>query len=171
MADLPVYLRWRGRPPFTGEAFDRLLTLVDRLIVNSIEWPDVPAAYADFAPCYDRACCSDIAWRRTERWRAALAASWPGIGAVERLMVEGPAAEAYLLAGWLRSRLGRDVALEHEDADTVVRVEADGDAVAIPGGDRPSSADLLSAEFEVLEREPVYEAAALAAVDLAPLAA
>jgi glucose-6-phosphate dehydrogenase assembly protein OpcA len=171
MADLPVFLRWRGRPSFTGAGFERILVLVDRLIVNSMEWPDVPGAYADLAGCFGHAACSDIAWRRTERWRVALAGQWPGIAELSQLRVEGPLPEAFLLAGWLRSRLGRDVELEHTVADTVIGVEVDGRPVPVPVAGEPTPSDLLSAELDVLEREPVYEEAALAAADMAPIAA
>jgi glucose-6-phosphate dehydrogenase assembly protein OpcA len=171
MADLPVFLRWRGRPPFSGEAFRRLLVLVDRLIVSSSEWSEVPVSYRGLASCFDQSACSDIAWRRTELWRAKLATRWPGIATATHLTVAGPAPEAYLLGGWLRSRLERDLELEHKKAETIERIEVDGAAVSPPVEDDPTSSDLLSAELDVLERDRVYEAAALAACDLAPLAA
>jgi glucose-6-phosphate dehydrogenase assembly protein OpcA len=171
MADLPVFIRWRGRPSFSGEGFKRILDVVDRLIVNSAEWPDVPGAYADLAPCFEHVACSDIAWRRTERWRRTLAAEWPDIGEISNLRVEGPAPEAFLLAGWLRSCLARTVELEHAAAPTLAAIEVDGEAVVPPAADEPTASDLLSFELDVLEREPVYERAAAAAADLAPLAA
>jgi Glucose-6-phosphate dehydrogenase subunit N-terminal domain/Glucose-6-phosphate dehydrogenase subunit C-terminal domain len=171
MPDLPVFLRWRGRPPFSGDAFERLLDGVDRLITYSSEWPDVPRAYDDLAQCFDRAACSDIAWRRTDRWRGQLAGLWPEIAEVKRLTVVGPAAEAYLLTGWLRSRLDTDVELQHEEAESLERIDADGTAVPEPLGVEPTPSDLLSAELDVLERDRIYEAAAVAAGDLAPIAA
>jgi glucose-6-phosphate dehydrogenase assembly protein OpcA len=171
MADLPVFLRWRGRPHFSGAGLERLFDLIDRLIVNSGEWPDVPDAYSDLARCFDQVACSDIAWRRTERWRAGVAALWPGIADVTRLTVAGPGPEAYLLAGWLRSRLQRDVELTRVESEVLERIEADGAPVPPPAGDEPTPSDLLSAELEVLERDRVYEAAAVAACDLTPLAA
>jgi glucose-6-phosphate dehydrogenase assembly protein OpcA len=171
MADLPVFLRWRGRPTFSGEGFERLLDIVDRLIFNSAEWPDVPGAYGDAATCFNRAACSDIAWRRTERWRASVAGLWPGVAEATELAVRGPAPEAYLLAGWLRSRLGTGLDLEWEEADSLERVAVGGTPLPEPAGDEPSPSDLLSAELDVLERDRVFEAAAEAACDLAPLAA
>jgi hypothetical protein len=171
MADLPVFLRWRGRPTFSGEGFERLLDIVDRLIVNSAEWPDVPGAYEDAARCFDRAACSDIAWRRTERWRASLAGLWPGIAESTELAVKGPAPEGYLLAGWLSSRLGIDLDLELDEAESLERVVVGGTPVPEPAGDEPTPSDLLSAELDVLERDRVFEAAAEAACDLAPLTA
>jgi hypothetical protein len=171
MADLPVFIRWRGRPPFAGETFEQLLHVIDRLVVDSVEWPDVPEAYAELARIFDEAACSDIAWRRTHRWRVALAGLWPEIAEISELNVTGPVAEAYLLAGWLRSRLDREVELVHADADTVVEVHADGRRAVPTHDDAATPSDLLSAELDVLERDRVYEAAAVAAAALTPLAA
>src|SRR5256884_4172845 len=116
LPDLPVFLRWRGVPSFGSDSFESLVDVVDRLIVDSTEWPELPGSYAQLAEVFDRFAVSDIAWARTSRWRKELAAPWPGIANVERIKVKGTAAQAQLLAGWLRSRLGRDVALEHEPA-------------------------------------------------------
>jgi glucose-6-phosphate dehydrogenase assembly protein OpcA len=158
---VPVFLRWRGRPPFGEPEAEQLVELCDRLIVHSGEWPDVPEAYAELP--FDRTAISDIAWRRTESWRRCLSSLWPGIGEVTELRVAGPVAEASLLAGWLRSRLGREVKLVREDADELESVSADGEACPVPQ-DEPSASDLLSAELDEFGRDPVYEAAARAAV-------
>jgi glucose-6-phosphate dehydrogenase assembly protein OpcA len=167
VADLPVFARWRGQPPFDGAAFEGLVDLVDRLIVDSAEWRDVPGPYADLARFFPRTACSDIAWRRTEPWRRSLAALWPAISEVRELHVRGPRAEAVLLAGWLRSRLEREVELAHEEADELEVVEADVADVEPPAGDRPSPSDLLSEELDVLSRDRIYEAAARAANEVA----
>ena len=42
------------------------------------------------------------------------------------LTVRGPTADALLLAGWLESRLGHAVRLQHEDAPAIERVAANG---------------------------------------------
>jgi Glucose-6-phosphate dehydrogenase subunit len=161
VSDLPVFLRWRGRPPFQGAELGQLLEICDRLVVDSREWPDVPDAYRELP--FERAACSDIAWRRTEPWRKALAALWPGIAEVQELRVVGPKAEAVLLAGWLRSRLGREISLEREDAAELQEVGAGGDTVTPPFAERPSPSALLSAELDELARDPVYEEAAASA--------
>ena len=74
LPDLPVFLRWRGRPDFRSQVFGQLVDVVDRLVVDSAEWPDAPAAYSELAELFDRVAVSDIAWRRTLPWRRALAA-------------------------------------------------------------------------------------------------
>jgi glucose-6-phosphate dehydrogenase assembly protein OpcA len=154
---LPVFLRWRGRPPFAQAEAAQLIDVTDRLIYDSKEWTDVPQAYEELP--LDRTACSDIAWRRTEPWRGVLAGMWPGVGEMRSLHVRGPVAEASLIAGWLRSRLDREVELEHDDADELTEVGVDGSSCAQPTPSVTSS-DLLSAELDEFGRDPVYEAAA-----------
>jgi glucose-6-phosphate dehydrogenase assembly protein OpcA len=160
MPALPVFLRWRGRPQFGDQNVDQLVEVCDRLIVDSGEWPDVPEAYHKVP--FGQTACSDIAWRRTESWRHCLAELWPGIAEVESVSVKGPRAEAALLAGWLRSRLEREIELVHDAADELESVSVDGGACRIPP-ERPSPSDLLSAELDEFGRDPIYEAAARAA--------
>ncbi|HEY7705604.1 MAG TPA: glucose-6-phosphate dehydrogenase assembly protein OpcA [Gaiellaceae bacterium] len=141
LPDLPVFLRWRGRPGFGEEPFEQLVEIADRLVVDSSEWPDPPADYPRLVELFDRIGVSDIAWRRTLSWRRTLAQAWPKLP--DR--VTGPPAETALVAGWLRSRAGIEVEIERADALPV-------------SGDRDASA-LLSDELDVFGRDPVYEAA------------
>jgi hypothetical protein len=142
LPDVPVFLRWRGRPAFSTEQFRQMLAIVDRLIVDSAEWPDVPGAYAELEGFFETAAVSDIAWRRTLPWREALARDWPELP--DR--IAGPPAETALIAAWLRSRAGIDV--ERESADH------------IPYGEKLNPSELLSEELDVFGRDPVYEDAA-----------
>jgi glucose-6-phosphate dehydrogenase assembly protein OpcA len=164
ISDLPVFLRWRGVPAFGDSAFEELVDVVDRLIIDSTEWPGLPKPYADLATVFDRVAVSDIAWARTSRWRPMLASLWPAIANVNRIKVTGTLAQAHLLAGWLRSRLERSIELEHEPSDRLVGVELDGQPAPFPPGDPPIPADLLSDELDKLARDPVYETAVVAAV-------
>ena len=141
LPDLPVFLRWRGRPDFGSPVFGQLVDMVDRLVVDSSEWPDVPAAYGELVELFDRVAVSDIAWRRTLPWRRALAQAWPEVP--DRLV--GPPAETALVAGWLRARAGIEVELEAADE--------------LPAGDGRAPSDLLSDELDVFARDPVYEGA------------
>jgi glucose-6-phosphate dehydrogenase assembly protein OpcA len=158
ISDLPAFCRWRGRPQWDGPAFHELVDVCDRLIVDSSEWPDVPGAYAELTRLFGRVAASDLAWRRGLPWRAALAARWPGIRRMERLAVEGPRADAELLAAWLRSSLRRPIRLtrRHAPALTAVRVDGDPVTLAVRAG-APTGSDLLSAELDTLSRDPVYE--------------
>jgi glucose-6-phosphate dehydrogenase assembly protein OpcA len=157
LPDLPVFLRWRGLPPFGDRCFDQLVDTVDRLIVDSTEWAGLPEPYTRLMEIFDRVAVSDIAWARTSRWRPHLATLWPRIADVSRIKVKGTEAQAHLLAGWLRSRLKRGIALEHEPADRLEAVELDGEAVPFPPGDPPDPADLLSDELERFSRDRIYE--------------
>jgi glucose-6-phosphate dehydrogenase assembly protein OpcA len=161
LPDLPVFLRWRGRPDFGGRAFESMLDVVDRLVVDSREWEDGPDGSGELANCFERVAVSDIAWTCTLRWRRELAKLWPDLAGARELHVRGPWGEAALLAGWLRSRLGRDVALGHEQAETIDLVAVDGREV-VAREDRMSASDLLSHELDLFSRDPVYEAAVTA---------
>ena len=163
VSDLPAFCRWRGELPWGATPLEEIAEVCDRLVVDSGEWPRLPAAYRRLAELFDRIAVSDIAYARTLQWRVALAELWPDVAQAERLRVEGPRAEALLLAGWLRSRLDRDVSLTRRAAPTVRRVSIDGRAVEPSPGEEPSASDLLSAELDVFGRDPVYEAAVLAA--------
>jgi hypothetical protein len=166
--DLPVFLRWRGRPPFAAGELEQLVEVADRLIVDSEEWPDVEDGFRSLAGYVDRVAVSDIAWGRLLSWRQTLAGLWPEIASVRRLDVAGPEPEALLLAGWLRSRLGVEVELRREPAPAVTQVALDGRPVEAPAEEELTASDLLSAELERFDRDRVYEQALAAAVTPAP---
>jgi hypothetical protein len=169
ISDLPVFLRWRGEPPWGASELEQLVDVVDRLIVDSTEWNDVPDSYRRLAELFPRCAASDIAWARTSRWRSHLATLWPGIGDVRTVGVRATTAQAWLLCGWLRSRLGREeIALEHDPAEKLEGVTLDGEAVPLPPGDPPTPSDVLSDELERFTPDPVYEAAVLAATASGP---
>lgn len=158
LSDLPAFCRWRGEPAWSGSAFGEIVGVCDRLVVDSSEWRRLPSAYGELAALFDSVAVSDIAFSRTLPWRRRLAELWPGIGSIERLRVEGPRADAELVAGWLRARLGRAVALSRREASTATAMWVDGKPVAAPG-EAPSASELLSAELDRFGRDPVYEAA------------
>jgi hypothetical protein len=164
ISDLPVFLRWRGEPPWRTPELEQLVGVTDRLIVDSTEWGDLPHPYTRLAELFPRCAASDIAWARTSRWRSHLATLWPEIADVGTVRVTGTEAQAWLVCGWLRSRLGRpEIELEHEPAKTLAGVALDGAAVPLPPGDPPAPSDVLSDELERFTPDPVYEAAVLAA--------
>ena len=163
ISDLPTFCRWRGLPPWGEPELEQLVDVCDRLVVDSSEWRGLPAAYKDLAKLFDRIAVSDIAWGRAVGWRARLADEWPEIRKLKQLSVTGPKADALLLAGWLRSRLRKQVKLTHRAAAQLERVAVDGEAVTPPRGGPPSPSDLLSAELDQFGRDPVYEAAVAAA--------
>ncbi len=166
ISDLPVFCRWRGRPPFGDAPFVQLVDVTDRLIVDSTEWDGLPGAYAPLTEEFDRTAVSDIAWARTERWRSLLASLWPGIADVHTLRVHGTPAQGYLLAGWLRSRLGREVVVDIDAHERLEGIDVDGEHAPFPPGDPPNPSDVLSEELDRLSRDPVYEQAVRAASGL-----
>ena len=165
ISDLPVFLRWRGEPPWGAPELEQLVALTDRLIVDSTEWDELPYPYRHLVTLFERTAVSDIAWARTSRWRTLLASLWPGIADVHTIRVRGTAAQAQLLCGWLRSRLGRDdIALEHEAAERLEGIDLDGEPAPFPPGDPPQPSDVLSDELDRFTRDRVYEYAVHAAI-------
>ncbi len=165
ISDLPVFLRWRGEPPWGAQELDQLVGVTDRLIVDSTEWDDLPFPYRNLAELFDRTAVSDIAWSRTSRWRTLLASLWPDIASVGVIRVTGTRAQALLIAGWLRSRLDRDdIELEHVESGRLEGIELDGKPAPFPPGDPPMPSDVLSDELERYTRDRVYEAAVLASL-------
>jgi glucose-6-phosphate dehydrogenase assembly protein OpcA len=163
ISDLPTFCRWRGEPDWGTPELDQLTSVCDRLVVDSSEWRGLPRDYERLIELFDRIAVSDIAWGRAREWRGRLAELWPAIAEVQELAVTGPKADALLLAGWLRSRLRREIALRHRSARELTRVAVDGEAVPAPRGGALSPSDLLSDELEVFTRDPIYEAAVRAA--------
>lgn len=164
VADLPVFLRWRGTLPFGAPELEQLAGVADRLIVDSREWSDPEASLTGLPDLFDRIVVSDIAWARTQPWRAAVAALWPDVADASRLRVAGPEAEALLLSGWLRSRLRREVSLEREPAGEIELVEVDGRGAQPVRAEPKTGSDLLSDQLERFGRERVYEEAVRSSV-------
>jgi hypothetical protein len=160
ISGLPVFLRWRGEPPWGAAELEQLLQVADRLIVDSIEWQNLPHAYERLAELFERAAVSDIAWARTSRWRSLLASLWPEIASVSTVGVHGTLPQALLIGGWLRSRLERDdIRVEHVAAERLEGIDLDGVPAPFPPGDAPLPSDVLSDELDRFSRDPVYEAA------------
>ena len=166
ISDLPVFLRWRGEPPWGAPELEQLVDLTDRLIVDSTEWDDLPYPYRHLVRALRphrglrhrvgahvalaHAARVALARHRRRRARSACAAR---------------AAQAQLLAGWLRSRLGRDdIALEHVEAERLEGIDLDGEPAPFPPGDPPQPSDVLSDELDRFTRDPVYEAAVRATI-------
>ena len=164
ISDLPVFCRWRGQPDWDSPEFGQLVGIVDRLIVDSTEWPELPSAYGRLAELFARVVVSDIAWERTERWRSLLASLWPGIKDVQSIRVHGTRAQAHLLAGWLSSRLGHALALEIDEHELLEGIDLDGSPAPFPPGAPPGASDVLSAQLDRFSRDPIYEAAVRASV-------
>jgi hypothetical protein len=163
ISDLPVFLRWRGEPPWGASELEQLVGIVDRLVVDSTEWQDPPGAYPRLAELFEQVAVSDIAWERTERWRSLIASLWPQVGEMRRIRVHGTSAQAHLLAGWLRSRLHHDVEVEVDPHERLEGIDLDGQPAPFPPGAPPKASDVLSSQLDRYGRDLVYEAAVRAA--------
>jgi hypothetical protein len=155
ISDLPAYCRWRGEPAWESDALAEIVDVCDRLVVDSSEWPGVPAAYGRLAGLSGAVAVSDIAFSRTLPWRAASPSSGRGrVGRATR--VAGPRADG-APRGWSLFRLERQVSLTRATRRRSRRCGWTASASRAPG--EPSSpSDLLSAELDQLGRDPVYEA-------------
>src|SRR5262249_5863603 len=70
ISDLPIFLRWRGEPPFGAPHFEQLLDVADRLVVDSSEWDEL--RYRELSEVFERVAVSDIEWARIYDWRVML---------------------------------------------------------------------------------------------------
>ena len=171
--DLPVFLWWQGGADTAG-LLRRLAGPAVRLIMDSGECGlDAVRAAGAVGPAV-----SDLEWGRLQPWREALAglfdsrADRDALTRASLLEVEGREPQARLLAGWLRSRLGLHIGLEHRPAAALTRVAIRaGGAYAVEaledGAGR--AGDPRGGEHSVSLAEP--SAAALLASDLGRLGA
>lgn len=154
IADLPIFLRWRGEPAFGTALLDQLVELADRLVVDSSEWETL--RYRELSSLLDQTAISDIVWARLAPLRRTLAACWPQIASAE-IAISGPPAPSVLLGAWLSARLRTELA----PAQVAERLEVrlDGVSVPTPPWDALSPSDLLSAELDRFGSDAVYEQA------------
>jgi glucose-6-phosphate dehydrogenase assembly protein OpcA len=136
--DLPVFLWWRGQPPFGSHRLQQLADMTDRFIVDTIAAADPVTAVADLARWSaaggSGAAGGDLAWRRLSPWRDAVAALFDSAGHrallsairhVDLAWGTGAScpgrAQTLYLAGWLTARLGwrLPVAAVSKDPDQV----------------------------------------------------
>ena len=139
--------------------------IADRMIVDSTEWDDLPYPYTRLAELFDRTAVSDIAWARTSRWRSILASLWPEIASVvddPRARDRRAGAPARRLAA-LAARPSRDRARARRRRSASRASTSTASRSAFPPGDPPLPSDVLSDELDRFTRDPVYEAAVLAA--------
>ena len=128
ISDLPVFLRWRGEPPFGEARWKQLVTVADRVIVDSSEWSDL--RYYALAEDFERTAISDIAWARTDALadRLTLAVARDRRARRSRSAGRGPR-QSYSAAGFF-SRLHRTVPEPEPAGELGVRL--DGEEVPPP---------------------------------------
>lgn len=133
--DIPVYLWIIGSPPLEQAFGQDAVAICERLIIDSGAYSDTAATLAllsrELSAVADAISLSDIAWERTKVWRERIAQSFEGPQVrgfqhgVTRVEVEcggvSTSAQAWLIAGWLASRLGWTDAPEAPQLVTAAR--------------------------------------------------
>lgn len=122
--DVPVFLWWRDIPHEEDKLFDRLVELSDRLVIDSLVFDhphdDLLRLAQVIAEHRQYILASDLNWGRLTSWRNLIASFWdvadyrPYLDQIDNVLIEydppdvAPdevAAQAFLVAGWLASRL------------------------------------------------------------------
>lgn len=126
IADLPVYLWWRGPSPYGSALFRLIAPFADKIIVDTQRFGDTGAALDTLRRMAEHrtghVAVSDLNWKRIEPWRETIAACFDDPATVALLAdmdrceitfgtatpaAPPPSARAALLAGWLSSRAPR----------------------------------------------------------------
>lgn len=127
--DVPVFLWWKDIPHYEDKLFDRLAQMADRIVIDSAAfdhpYDDLLRLSSMIADGSRRMRVSDLNWGRLTSWRTLLASFWDVpdyhslLSEIDRVTIEYRppkdvpeeiAPKALLLAGWLASRLGWEVA-------------------------------------------------------------
>jgi glucose-6-phosphate dehydrogenase assembly protein OpcA len=130
VSDLSTFLWWRHVVQRSDKVFSSLLRATDRLVIDSAEFADTRRDLLEINQLFAgghsrRAGISDLNWARLTSWRGLLAdfydvaayETW--LDNIDRVRVdyvaperdpESVAPQALLIAGWLASRLGWELA-------------------------------------------------------------
>jgi glucose-6-phosphate dehydrogenase assembly protein OpcA len=132
VSDLSTFLWWRATVQTADKVFANLLRAADRLVIDSAEFADTRRDLTEVNKLFTeqlskRVGISDLNWARLTFWRGLLAdfydvpAYQPLLNSIDHVRVDyvGPerapetvAPQALLIAGWLASRLGWELAGE-----------------------------------------------------------
>jgi hypothetical protein len=139
--DLPVYLWWLNDPPHDRVLFENMVSLSNRVIVDSNTFLHSEQSVIDLSAMQTSINCalSDLNWARITQWRELIAQFFdnaeyqPYLTGVQTIEIEhavAPSAEsgsteqaavstsptpALLLAAWLKTRLGWNLSSRHVD--------------------------------------------------------
>jgi len=139
--DIPTFLWWKDIPHYEDKLFARLVELSDRVVIDSASFdhplPDLRRV-ARLVGEHPRLALSDLNWGRLTTWRNLLAGFWDVADYREHLdrldtveieytrpaaAPDQTAAQALLLAGWLASRLGWELAAAERYSPANVEAE------------------------------------------------
>jgi glucose-6-phosphate dehydrogenase assembly protein OpcA len=123
VSDLPAVLWWRGNLESNDPLFSSILDISDRIVLDSATFPTPETSFKDLAQMIQSEMewisFTDLNWARLTPWRSAIAAFFDipeyrvYLDKIERIEIEcerasdsdGIPAQAFLIAGWLASRL------------------------------------------------------------------
>ena len=127
---------------------EQLVGIVDRLIVDSTEWDDLPGGVRAAGGAVRAV--RRLGHRLGAHRALADAARVAVAGDRRRAAAPRPRhARAGLPArGWLRSRLGHEVELEIDERERLEGIDLDGEPAPFPPGDPPNPSDVLSDELD-----------------------
>lgn len=142
--DVPVYVWLVGAPTLEGAFGHQAVAVAERLIIDSGAYPDPASTLARLA---DEDAAQqhplpivDLAWARTRPWRELLAGAFDGtdmrpfVRSIRSVEVvsngDVPSTQAWLVLGWLASKLGWPDASGPAVAAVTGRVDGD-----VPGHD------------------------------------
>ncbi|HEV7680166.1 MAG TPA: glucose-6-phosphate dehydrogenase assembly protein OpcA [Candidatus Dormibacteraeota bacterium] len=121
LPDVPVVLWLAGAPPLDQALHAEVLQVCERIVLDSDAYPDPLAALHGLDVAHRQhghLPIGDLAWARLFPWREVLAQSFDGgemtsfLRGVQHIAIEScgthPSSEAWLVAGWLASRLWPD---------------------------------------------------------------
>lgn len=117
VSHLPTYVWWMDDPPLSDDAFQDVLAIADRVILDSLQFaaPEPGLVALDTLIRRGIVVVNDLNWQRITPWREIVAQFFNGeaglthLAALDSVAIccgQGNRAQAFLLLGWLVSRLG-----------------------------------------------------------------
>ncbi|MBL8293268.1 MAG: glucose-6-phosphate dehydrogenase assembly protein OpcA, partial [Bryobacterales bacterium] len=175
--DLPVAIWCRSSGLMGVKAFDPVLRLANKLILDSADAADLRTQLQYMQSVEDSdTVVADLAWTRLTLWREAIAKQFdnPAIqartlrGTTVGYLGERVPMSAYYMAGWVRHVVGKGLAVEFQPGSDFVELRGDGWDVKVDPASLPKRGDyeLLHEELSILGRDPVYAAAHAAAAEM-----
>jgi len=179
VADVPTFVWWRARLPESDaerDRFDHIVRLADRFLFDSARCAGEQLdGIAAFVAARRVRSVGDVNWARLMSWRSHVARLFDPPTVRELLaktesaclfhQTPQPDAASRLMAGWLRSRLGRPrIEFRQGDAPSL-ELRAGGQVFITPCPVLLSESEALSEELRVLGRDEVFEQALAAAIE------
>lgn len=177
--DLPVAIWCRSSSLVGVPAFDVVLRLASKLILDSRNAADLPAQSRYMQSVEDGdTVLADLAWTWLTLWRETIAKHFDNPAGVaqartlRRAIVGYTGGHvpmwAYYMAAWLRNAAGSDLAVEFRPTGESVELRGDDWEVHVDPATLPQRSDyeLLGEELSILGRDPVYQAARMTAADM-----